>query len=227
MSTMTAQTGPNDPQPQPVFDLVAWLDRCEAELTHPRVVEARLRRAGWAPIAAAQVANEYRTRFDEHPLGYSALLVTTGVSALALGSVGHTLIGGLTGPVHRRPLAAWLTVLVCSLPFAAWAHWWAERVDRVDPVAVWASPRKTLAKVLLWSCGIVGTGRLVLYVGELIGTLVGTRPMTGGAVLAGSLNVAVVVGIALPLGMWAFRFLHRFDDEDPTSPATHRRPGRR
>jgi hypothetical protein len=28
----------------------------------------------------------------------------------------------------------------------------------------------------------------------------------------------VTVSIALPVGVWAFRFLHRFDDIDPTAP---------
>ena len=31
-------------------------------------------------------------------------------------------------------------------------------------------------------------------------------------------NVAITVSIALPLGLWAFHFLHRFDAEDPVAP---------
>jgi hypothetical protein len=209
--------------PPPTFDVATWLDRCEADLTHPDVVEQRLRHSGWGPVPAAQLAGEYRRRFNEHALGYSALLVATGVSALAAGSTAHTLIAGLTRPVHRSVLALWLTILVCALPFAGWAHWWAARVDRDDPVAVWSAPRRTLAQVLLWACGFVGIGRLMLYVGELVGVLVGARPATGAAIAAGALNVCVVVGIALPLGLWAFRFLHRFDAEDPTAPTVHRR----
>lgn len=205
------------------FDLPAWLDRCEAELVHPAVVEQRLRRAGWGPIPAAQVSAEYRRRFNEHPLGYSALLVSTGVVALAAGSTAHILVGGWTGPLRRHAFAGWLTLLLCASPFAVWAHVWAARVDREDPSAVWSAPRRTLALVLLWSATIVGLVRLVLYVGQLVGVLVGTRPDTGPAIVAGTLNVAVVVGIAVPVWLWAFTFLHRFDTEDPTVPAAHRR----
>jgi hypothetical protein len=129
----------------------------------------------------------------------------------------------MTGPVHRRTLAAWLTVLICALPFAGWAHWWAARVDRDDPVAVWSEPRRTLALVLVWASGIVGIGRLIIYVGQLMAVVVGARPMTGIAVLEGALNVMVVVGIALPLALWSWAFLHRFDAEDPTAPTSHRR----
>jgi hypothetical protein len=207
-------------------DLAGWLDRCEAEHTHPAVVEQGLRRAGWGPVPAAQIGSEYRRRFNEHPLGYSALLVATGVAALAAGSTAHTLVGGLTGPLHRPAFARWLTLLVCALPFAVWAHVWAARVDREDPAAVWSIPRRSLAVVLLWAATIVGLIRLVLYVGQLIGALVGTRPATATSVAAGALNVAVVVGIAVPVWMWAFTFLHRFDGEDPTAPAPHTRRGR-
>ena len=214
---------PPPPGGPPAIDLRVWLDQCEAELLHPRLVEERLRRSGWAPYPAGTVGAEYRRRFNEHALGYSALLVATGLAALAAGSVGHTLLAGMTGPVHRRALAGWLTVLVCSLPFAGWAHWWAAAVDRDDPVAVWSEPRRTLALVLVWASGIVGIGRLMIYVGQLMAVLVGARPTTGTAIAEGALNVAVVVAIALPLGLWAWGFLHRFDAEDPTAPTTHRR----
>jgi hypothetical protein len=72
-------------------DLVAWLDEQERAGTHPAVVEGQLRLAGWSPPHAAVEASRYRIRFNEHPLGYAALLVSTGVAALALGTVGHML----------------------------------------------------------------------------------------------------------------------------------------
>jgi hypothetical protein len=204
-------------------DLAAWLDGCQAELVHPGQVEDRLRRAGWSPLAAGNAGLAYRRRFNEHHLGYTALLVATGVAALAAGSAGHVLVPGLVRPVNRNALAAWLTLLVCALPFAAWAHWWAASVDRDDPVAVWSAPRRTLARVLLWSAGIVGIGRLMIYVGQLMTVLVGARRGPGTSVLTGTLNVLIVISIAVPLWRWAFRFLHRFDREDPTTPVSPRR----
>jgi hypothetical protein len=212
-----------EPAARPVFDIAAWLDGCETDLVHPGVVEQRLRNAGWAPMAAAGTAATYRRRFNEHALGYSALLIATGVAALGLGSTAHTVIAALTRPVDRHGLARWLTIFICAFPFAVWAHCWAAGVDHDDPVAVWSVPRRTLAQILLWASGIVGIGRLMIYVGQLVGVLVATRPSSGDAVLEGALNVAVVVGIALPLGLWAFGFLHRFDGEDPTAPTAHRR----
>lgn len=207
--------------------LAGWLDRCEADLVHPAVVADSLRRAGWSPVASDGVAEDYRRRFDEHPLGYAALLVSTGVAALALGGTAHTLVAGLHQPVHRHALAVWLSVLVCTLPFAAWAHWWAARVDRDDAVAVWSRPRRQLTVLLLWGCGIVGGLRLLAYSVQLIGYLVGAGWPVGASPLADTVNVAVVLAVAGPLGWWAHRFLHRFDGEDPTVvPATRRRaPG--
>jgi hypothetical protein len=221
----TCQTPPK-PQPAPgpgPASVATWLDDCQADLLHPGQVEDRLRRAGWSPVAASTAGLSYRRRFDEHHLGYTALLVATGLSALAAGSAGHVLVAGLSRPVNRAALAAWLTLLVCALPFAAWAHWWAIRVDRDDPVAVWSAPRRTLARVLVWSCGIVGIGRLMIYVGQLMAVLVGAHRGPARSVPAATLNVLIVVSIALPLGLWAFRFLRRFDREDPTTPALPRR----
>jgi hypothetical protein len=225
---MTCATDTN-PRPapksatQPEFDVTTWLDQCEAEVVHPAVIVERLRRANWPASQAAVAGASYRRRFNEHALGYSALLIATGLAALAAGSAGHTLIAGMTRPVNRRALATWLTMLLCSLPFAAAAHRWAARVDRDDPVAVWSEPRRLLARTLLWAAGIVGIGRLMIYVGQLMSVLVGATHMSGPAVTAGTLNVLVVVVISLPLGLWSYNFLHRFDSEDPTAPVTHRR----
>lgn len=200
-----------------------WLDRCEQQLTHPDVVRDQLRRQGWNEPQATSVAEDYRRRFNEHALGYSALLVSTGVAALAAGTVGHELTRGLNHPVNRNVLAFWLSVLLCTLPFAGWAHQWAARVDREDVVAVWSRPRRELTRVLMWACGVVGGVRLLIYAGRLVGYLVKAPWADGYSVGAGALNVAIVVGIALPLGLWAYRFLHRFDAEDPTAPPAWRR----
>jgi hypothetical protein len=214
---------PRDIPPERAGEIAAWLDRCEEELVHPADVQERLQRVGWPAAPASAAANRYRRRFNEHALGYSALLVSTGLAALAAGTAGHLLTGGLDAPVNRNALAGWLTVLVCALPFAVWAHRWAATIDRVDPVAIWSGPRRTLAGVLLWASGIVGVARLLVYAGQLIGVLVGATWAHGSSVVTGAVNVAITVGIALPLGLWAFGFLHRFDREDPTVPVARRR----
>lgn len=212
----------HDPQsPQAVAE---FLDRCEADLVHPDVVADRLRRQGWADFSATQVAEGYRGRFDEHTLGYSALLVCTGLSALAAGTAGHQLLGLAEGiDVDREGLALWLTVLVIATPLAAWANVWAQRVDRDDPVAVWSRPRRSLARVLLWCCGVVGGLRLLHYVFTVIATIAGSAWASDRSLLIGFANVAVTVGITFPLGRWAFGFLHRFDAEDPTAPRARSR----
>jgi hypothetical protein len=204
-------------------EFARWLDQEERDLVHPRVVENKLRQAGWHPAQAAMEAARYRLRFDEHRLGYSALLVSTGIAALAGGSVGHQLAAGIDQAINRNLLGAWLTILVVSLPFAIWAHVWAAGVDRDDPVAVWSAPRRTLALALVWSCGVVGVWRLLRYAAQLVGSLVHASWAAGESVGAGAVNVAITVGIALPLGLWAFHFLHRFDGEDPTRPERRRR----
>jgi hypothetical protein len=209
--------------PERAAAIANWLDGCELEGAHPGSIDERLRREGWSPAQSAAVAEEYRQRFNEHALGYTGLLVATGLAALAAATAGHLLAAGLDGPVNRNGLALWLTLLVCAVPFAAWSHWWAATVDRDDPAAVWSRPRRQLARVLLWGSGVVGIARLMVFVARLIGVLVGATWARGSSAVAGSINVAITIAIALPLGLWAFRFLHRFDDEDPTSPAEHHR----
>jgi hypothetical protein len=200
-----------------------WLDHCEANLVHPEQVKAWLRRHGWTEPQAHLLTEQYRRRFNEHPLGYTALLVSTGVAALAAGTTGHIITAGLSRPVNRSELAIWLTILLTALPFAVWAHQWAARVDRNDVVAVWSRPRRMLALVLLWACGIVGGLRILIYGTQLVGVLVGAPWARRDSLLAGAINVAISVGITLPLGMWSFRFLHRFDGEDPTAPPESRK----
>jgi hypothetical protein len=209
--------------PDRASDVAAWLDRCEDEVVHPGVVEEQLKRSGWQPAHARIAAERYRSRFNEHTLGYSALLVATGVSALAAGTALHLLAAGLDRPVNRNALGMWLALLICALPFAAWAHLWAAAVDRDDPVSVWSRTRRTLARVLLWSAGGVGIVRLMIYARQLIGVVVGASWASGTSLATGAVNVTITVAIALPLGLWAFRFLHRFDQDDPTAPRRHRR----
>jgi hypothetical protein len=230
MITQPNPTGidhPIGPLPSSAGEVASWLDARESELAHPRLIEEQLLRAGWYPGHALAASLQYRRRFNEHALGYSALMIATGLSALAAGTSGHLLTAGLDHPIDRNALAAWVTVLVCSLPFAAWAHRWAARVDRDDHVAVWSRSRRSLALVLVWACGIVGIGRLFIYAAELIGVLLGATWARGATVAAGAINVGITVSIALPLGLWAFRFLHRFDNEDPSVPSAQRRRGGR
>jgi hypothetical protein len=218
-------TGPTDVPPPGATTghVTAWLDECERRAIHPHRIEDALRRAGWAPATAAGAASEYRQRFDEHRLGYTALLVTTGIAALAAGSAGHLLAAGIYEPVNRDALGQWLTIMVCSLPFAVWAHVWAARVDREDPAAVWSAPRQSWSRALLWACGIIGVLRLLVYAGQLIGVIVGASWADGVSLTAGAVNVSITVGIALPLSLWAHWFLHRFDREDPSAPGEHSR----
>lgn len=220
--TSPAASFVHDPQsPQAVAEFLA---RCESDLVHPDVVADRLRRQGWADHSAAQVAEHYRRRFDEHALGYSALLVCTGLSALAAGTAAHQLLGLAEGiDVDRDALALWLTLLVVATPLAAWATVWAQRVDRDDPVAVWSRPRRSLARVLLWASGVVGGCRLLAYVFSVIATLAGSAWASDRSLLVGFAHVAVTLGITYPLGRWAFGFLHRFDAEDPTAPRARSR----
>jgi hypothetical protein len=227
MTAVTARPDYEQPQWAGPGQIEAWLDGCEERLVHPVQVEDHLRRSGWAPFDASRVGLNYRRRFNEHHFGYSVLLIATGLTALAAGSAGHVLVAGLSGPVNRNALAAWLTLLVCALPFALWSHWWAVGVDRDDPVAVWSRPRRTLARVLLWASGIVGIGRLMVYAGQLVGSLVGARSGQSVALVGGLVHVLIVAGIALPVWLWAFSFAHRFDSEDPSAPPAQRhRPQR-
>jgi len=214
---------PPSPQEAPAGQVAAWLDHCEAQLLHPGQIDDRLRRAGWHPGAASATVAQYRKRFNQHTLGYTALLAATGLAALAAGTAGHLLAAGIDQPVNRDALGVWLTLFVCGVPFAIWAHVWAARIDRKDPVALWSVPRRSLATILLWACGIIGVGRLLVYTAQLIGVVVDASWASGVSLITGAVNVAITVSLALPLGLWAYGFLHRFDREDPTTPSPRSR----
>jgi hypothetical protein len=189
-----------------------FLDECEAAGVHPDELARQLVRGGWDPRTASIVAGRYRARFDEHRLGYAGFLFSVGLGALALGSVGHLVLDGIeSGRTSSDALAFWLTILVIAVPFGIWSWVWVQRVDDTDPVAAWSGPRRSLATTLLWGCGIVGGGRLLHYVYTVIADLTGASWADGGNLVVGLANVAVTAGITLPLGVWAFRFLHRFD----------------
>lgn len=190
----------------------AFLDECAAERLHPDEVAHRLRRAGWDDGTTSIVGEQYRRRFDEHPLGYAGFLFSVGFSALAAGSIGHHALAVAEGrDPSPESLAFWLMVLVVALPFGVWSWLWVRRVDEQDPVAAWSRPRRTLAQTLLWACGIVGGARLLHYVFVLMSTLTGSSWAGDRNLLVGLANVAVTAGITVPLGLWSFKFLHRFD----------------
>ncbi|MGH9124137.1 MAG: hypothetical protein ACRDZ8_05335 [Acidimicrobiales bacterium] len=210
------------PGPAAPSSLGSWLDQQEQHLVHPKLVEESLRRAGWWPQHAAIEGARYRARFNEHPLGYATLLVSTGAAALSLGTVGHELAAGLNGPVSRNFLGVWLTLFLVSGAFLVPGLLWALRVDRNDPVAVWSNSRRSLSQALVWGCGIVGLARLFWYGAQLVGLLVGAT-WAHQSLAAGLANVAVTVGIALPVGWGAFWFGHRFDSVDPTLSEAQRR----
>lgn len=207
--------------PQPGAQLAAvaaYLDRCEEDALHPHDVAHRLVRAGYTEYEASIVAERYRRRFDEHPLGYAAFLFTTGFTALSLGSASHLLLDRLDGKtMDAGALSFWLTVLVVAAPLAVWSWRWVQRVDDEDLVAVWSRPRRTLATTLVWACGIVGGARLLHYVYTLLDAVADADGASDSSLLVGLANVAVTTSITFPLGVWAFRFLHRFDDEDPSA----------
>jgi hypothetical protein len=202
-----------------------WLDACEANLVHPAVVRDTLRRQGWDERNVNATVAAYRRRFNEHPVGYSLLLFSTGLSALAIGSLGHTLADGIGGSVDRYSAAFWLTAVLCLLPVAAWSHSWAARVDREDPVAIWSGTRRTLTRILIGACAVVGGARVFYYALQLISYMLGAQWFSSGQLSRGTINVAIALGVTVPLGAWAYRFLHRFDGEDPERvPAQRRRP---
>jgi MFS family permease len=219
-TTTTASTSELPPAPPPlaaepgvvIAQTERFLDRCQDLGSHPDEVARQLVRAGWEPATAGLVAERYRGRFDEHRLGYAGFLFAVGFSALALGSIGHLLLADADGhEPSADALALWLTVLAIAVPFGVWSWLWVRRIDDTDPVAAWSRPRQSLARTLLWCCGIVGGFRLLHYVFALIASLTGSSWATELDPLIGLANVAVTAGITVPLGVWAFRFLHRFD----------------
>jgi hypothetical protein len=148
----------------------------------------------------------------QHAFAYSMLFIAVGFAALALGSTIHLLLAwAFETRSGSRALADWLTVFVCSVPFAVAAHRVVSRVEREDPLARYSSVRESLSMLLLWAAGVVGGTRLVVFVHQLVTALVVERDLEHlGRDMAHVLTVVVIAGSVFA---WVWRMRQVREDQ--------------
>lgn len=155
-----------------------------------------------------------------HTLAYSVLLWSLGIAALSLGSSLHLVLqAAFRDQQASWVLANWLTLFVCTVPFVAYAHHKVRQIEAEDPLARLSTTRDRLTLTLLWSAGIVGILRLLVFVHQAITALVVDRSVDD--LLPNLAHVSVVVLIAGGVFLWTWRFRHA-DEPQATDEAPDR-----
>lgn len=155
---------------------------------------------GWSADRAAATALRSLRRTDHHSLLYWTLTFSAGFAALATASSLHLAMR----PAAQRSalaLASWITIALVAAPLAAVAAHFAGRAERRSAHAVWSPTRRTLFGTLATITAVVGLGRLLTYVFEVVAATVG---VPGYELSAGSFaQVVVSLGVSVPLFSWA------------------------
>ncbi len=203
--------------------LHAWVASAAERGLTPAQVRSWLTSKGWpATVAEAAALDVERTgtytalsdapppgpvKDHEHPYAYSILLVTLGLAALSLGSTMHLVLDwAFDTRSGSEALANWLTLFLCTVPFAVASLVLVRRIEAEDPLARFSQVRETLSLVLLWAAGVVGGTRLLVFVHQMVTALVVERDAS--ALGRDLIHVATVVGIAGALFVWTWRFRH-------------------
>jgi hypothetical protein len=167
-------------------------------------IRRSLASAGWHPTDIAIAIN----RSDQPPngsFGYAWLFFGLGFAGLSLAGTFHVMLDGLKDLPNRTALVGWLTVLLCSAPFAGAAVRWASVAERRDPSLRRSPVRKGLGMTLLWVVGIVGMARLLEFVARFLSALLDTNPTANPSVAL--MQVLVTVAIAGGLFWWTWDFV--------------------
>jgi hypothetical protein len=160
--------------------------------------------AGWHPTDVALALQ----RSDQPPsgsFGYAWLFFGLGFAGLSLAGTFHVMLDGLKEQPSRTALVGWLTILICSAPFAAAAIRWATVAEQRTPALRRSAVRKGLGQTLLWVVGFVGMARLIEFVARFLSALLGTTPQANSGVAL--MQVLVTIAIAGGLFWWTWDFV--------------------
>jgi cytochrome bd-type quinol oxidase subunit 2 len=220
--TIISTTGGSGPSVLPEA-LDGWVRNAAERGLTPAQVRTWLAAQGW-PVAVAEAAALHVERTGtythqseapppgpvqthEHPFAYITLLVTVGLAALSLGSVIHLVLEwAFDTRQGSQALANWITLFLCTVPFAVAAIVMVRRIEADDPLARYSKIREELSLVLLWAAGLIGGARLLLFVHQLVSALVVDRDVS--TLGRDQVHVITVVTITGALFAWTWRFRH-------------------
>ncbi len=180
-------------QPDP-----GWLTARRNAGATPADITTELVASGWNADQAARFSLRSLRSTDYHHLIYAGVTWMTGIAAISGATALHFLIDSNPNPTA---LATAVTLFISTLPLAIWAHVAMRRLESESRHAVWSPDRRLWFATLATCSGIVGMARLLHFVYEVAASLTGARsqPLDIEAVS----QVAVTVGVALPLFWWS------------------------
>jgi len=174
-------------------------------------VSRSLLATGWHPGDVALAM----TRHDQPPngtFGYAWLFFGVGFAGLSLAGAFHVILDGLKDQGSRSALVGWLTILVCSAPFAAAAMYWAANAERRDPNLRRSPVRKGLGMTLLWISGVVGMARLIEFVARFFSAVLDPAANPGANPTVALTQVLVTLSVAGGLFWWTWDFVRDTGD---------------
>jgi hypothetical protein len=220
--TITPTAGNCEPSLLPA-SLREWVESAAARGLTPDQARRWLTSQGWPSTVGDSAALEVE-RLGNHPQGslapppgpvqahehgfaYTTLFVTLGFAVLSLGSTIHLLLEwAFESRSGSQALANWLTVFLCTVPFAVASLRVVRRIEAEDHLARYSQVRDSLSMLLLWAAGIVGGIRLLAFVHQLVSALIVDREVSSlGWDLAHVVTVVVLSGSVFA---WTWRFRH-------------------
>jgi hypothetical protein len=200
MDTSFANHTPTNHTPtfQPAFADTSWLTARRNAGATPADITTELVAEGWSADQAAAAALRSLRSSDYHQLTYAGVTWMTGIAALSGATSLHLLIADNPDPVG---LAVAFTIFVSTMPLAIWACIAKQRVEERSRHAIWSPARRLWFATLALCSGLVGMVRLLHFVYVVAASLTGARPEPLD--IEAVAQVAVTVGVALPLCWWS------------------------
>ena len=185
------------------WNLTNWLTAQRNLGVTPDVIAQRLVANGWSGDTAARTALTSLRNADRHRLIYSGLCWGAGITALALATAIHLILGrtqSAMGTWEREYLAFLITTVVILAPITITCGVFANRIEATDPFAIWSPTRRSLFGLLAGCTATVGLIRLLSYTYSLVASITGAHERLDGAQLV---QVLVSLSIAVPLFAWS------------------------
>jgi hypothetical protein len=196
----------------PIRTLDAHITEARAAGLTTDQIRRSLQSAGWHPTDI-HLALGRSERPPNGSFGYAWLFFGLGFAGLSLAGTFHVMLDGLKDLPNRTALVGWLTVLICSAPFAGAAVRWATVAERRNPALRRSPVRRSLGLTLLWVVGVVGMARLLEFVARFLSALLNANPTASPAVnpAVALMQVLVTLAIAGGLFWWTWDFVRDTD----------------
>ena len=180
--------------------LQRWLTERRNAGVRPDAIAASLVASGWDADSAARMSLRSLRSSDRQTLTYAALNLSAGLAALGAATSAHLIVDGNPDPIL---LTCMLTMWLIATPIAVVVWFAARRIEARSSFVMWSGARRGWFGALALCTGVVGIGRLLHYVFAAIATITGAS--SGEFTLAAGAQVALSLGVSIPMFLWSFR----------------------